>query len=414
MREVEPDNHYYDDDDDDDDGVDSINVDTEDDGARSEDNSDRDNNAPRCSGYRRNAPSVNQQDSELDPLQLPIPLISNAAPPSQRTLDSFFQSPGQQYQRLPIQKPPPSQPLKRRATPTSPDLDTISPKRLRQHGTSKSSQFEAKSRAAADRGTYDPLQFRKFKTKILEVDPHAEFLIDGNPRIVRHSKCAGTIHMKATNNTSCFFKHLKRCKGPTKKRAPAANVDKGCLARFLNREMPASPANRVAPPSYPTLPCPGLTPERDERIWTYLVRSQAAGGGSRPRHVIAQELYKKTFGDLRSAQQMRVLRKEATEFRWINYREQRLILSASCLKESPSHQEPAEPCGECIAISKCRIFKNALNRDLPKQENLKFTPRIHRAETSSGQFAKMVGMHEIFQKATAVSYPWYFPIRYPQ
>jgi len=218
--------------------------------------------------------------------------------------------------------------------------------------------------------------------------------------------------MKATNNTTCFFQHLKRCKGPTKKRAPIVNVDKGCLARFLNRETSALSAARItppshatqnSPPSHPTIPCPGLTPEHDKRIWTYLVRSQAAGGGSRPRHIIAQEIYKKTFGVLRPGQQKRVLRVEATEFRWINYREQQLILSTSCLKESPSQNEPAEPCSKCVALSKCRIFKNALNRDLPKQENLKFTPHIYRAQTSSGQFAKMVGMHEIFQKATAVS-----------
>ena len=210
--------------------------------------------------------------------------------------------------------------------------------------------------------------------------------------------------MKATNNTGGFAKHLERCKGPTKKHAPTVNIDKSCLARFLNHKTPTPSVSHTSPPSNVALPCPGLTPEHNERIWTYLVRSQAVGGGSWPHHIIAQELFRKTFKDLRPAQQRKVLRVEATEFRWINYREQQFILSASCLKASPSQHEPAEPCSKCVALSRCRIFKNALNRDLPKQENLKFTPHIHHAQTSSGQCAKMVGIHEIFQKATTVSY----------
>lgn len=252
--------------------VDSIDVDTEDDDGRGEDSGNRDNSVASYSsgdvaeGHPENALSSDQFDGEENLLcspQPPIPSTSDAAPPSQKTLHSFFQPPTQQPQRhFPIREPPPSQPLKRRATPTPP----VSSKRPRQHGTSKSAQFEAKSRAAADKGTYDPLRFEKFKAKIVDVDPRAEFLIDGNPRIIRHSKCAGVIHMKATNNTTCFFQHLERCKGPTKKRAPTANVDKGCLARFLNRQTstPAPPTTHVAPPSYPALPCPGLTPEHDE------------------------------------------------------------------------------------------------------------------------------------------------------
>lgn len=116
--------------------------------------------------------------------------------------------------------------------------------------------------------------------KIRDLDPNAEFLIDDNPHIVCHSKCAGIVRMKATNNTTAFAKHLERCKGLTKKRTPVANTDKNCLTRFLDHEKPTSSAAHVASPSNATLTCPGLTPERDERIWTYLVRSQAAGGGS--------------------------------------------------------------------------------------------------------------------------------------
>ena len=276
-----------------------------------------------------------------------------------KTLFGYFQSSSEQCQHHPIHPPPPTPPLKQKSSPEEMSISNV--KKPRQLGTSKSSQFEAKSRVAADEGKYDPQKFEKFKSKILILDPNAEFLVDGNPHIVRHSKCFGVVQMKAANNTSGFAKHLERCKGPTKKNAPVANTDKQCLVRFLNGQRRTVSATHGTPPSSHALPCPGLTPERDERIWTYLVRSQAAGGGSRPHHIIAQDLFKKTFKNLRPGQQKRVLRVEATEFRWINYREQQMILSVSCSKESPSQCEPAEPCGECIALLKCRVFKNALN-----------------------------------------------------
>ena len=318
---------------------------------------------------------------------------SNVAP--QKTLHSYF---------LSSEQPHPTQPtlprsLKRKS-PATVIANVDPPKRPRQRGTSKSAQFEAKSRQAADEGRYDSQKFDRFKLKILNLDPNAEFLIDGNPRIVRHSNCAVTVHMKATNNTTAFTKHIEHCKGPTKKRVAIANTDRNCLTKFLNSA--ASSAATTSLPSI-TLQCPGLTPERDERIWTYLVRSQAAGGGSRPRHVIAKGLFRKTFGDLRPGQRKKVLRVEAAEFQWINYREQQMILSSKCLKESPSRREPADPCSECIALSKWRVFKNALHREMPKQQNLKFTPHVHRAQISSEQCTRMVGVHEIYKKATAVS-----------
>lgn len=365
------------------------------------DGSDEDTNPPPA-----NSPN-NMPESPHNPQPTIASTSSTILPPSQKTLYGFFQSSQQRQPHHSIQASPPTQPLKRKSA----DVDTPNSKRPRQQGMSKSAQFEAKSRAAADKGTYNPAKFEKFKLKILGLDPRAEFLVDGNPRIICHSKCAGTVHMKATNNITAFAKHLERCKGPTKKRAPAANTDKSCLTRFLNHEMPTT---HTPPPSNTTLPCPGLTPKRDERIWTYLVRSQAAGGGSQPRYIIAQEQFGKNFKDLQPGQKKKIFRVEATEFQWINYREQQLILSTSCLKESPSQHEPAKPWRECIALSKCQIFKNALNCGLPKQENLKFTPHVYRAKTSSGQCAKMVGVHEIFQKATAVRLPSFVHFRDPQ
>ena len=40
------------------------------------------------------------------------------------------------------------------------------------------------------------------------LDPNAEFLVNDNPRVVRHSKCVGPIRIKATNSAAAFAMHL--------------------------------------------------------------------------------------------------------------------------------------------------------------------------------------------------------------
>jgi len=66
---------------------------------------------------------------------------------------------------------------------------------------------------AAGKGTYDLRRYEKIKSKILNLDPNAEFFVNENPRIVGHSKCAGPIRMKATNNAAAFAMHLEQCEG---------------------------------------------------------------------------------------------------------------------------------------------------------------------------------------------------------
>jgi hypothetical protein len=150
-------------------------------------------------------------------------------------------------------------------------------------GANRSASFEAKSGAVADEGTYDPRTIDKSKLKILNRNPNVESLIDSNPHIVRHSKCAGVVHMKATNNTA-FTRRLKRRKGPTKERPPTASTNKNRLTRFMNHERSASSVTHVSP-SYMTLFSAQDLHWSAIRVWTHPVRSQEAGGAS--RHVIA-------------------------------------------------------------------------------------------------------------------------------
>jgi hypothetical protein len=316
------------------------------------------------------APRSSSEDDSKDP---PSANLSNSAtlgfPPSPRpSLPSTTSGAALVSSHL-------IQSLKRKSPPAPAEVDEPSSKKLRQKETSKSAQSEARSRAEADQGIVHLRNFYRFKSKIRILDPYAEFLINDNPRFVRHSECANVLRMKAAGNTTNFKQHLKRCKGPT------ASTTYIPLLNF-------------------PFPCPGLTPERDERIRTYLVRSQTAGGGSPSRPAIAQDLFGTSYKDLQPEQRKKVLRVEAVKFQWINFREQELILSASCLKRSLSQHEP---CARCLALSTSRHFESALRRKLPTQENLKFTAYTYRAQTSTEQCAKMAGVHEIFQRATAVS-----------
>ena len=323
--------------------------------------------------------------------------------PSQKTLHSYFKPSSKHAPHNPPTSPP-RPPILKRQRLRDEEGDSPVSKKPRPQGTSKSALAEARSRAEADGGVIDHQKFERFKKKILQLDPHAEFLIDNNPRFVLHSKCAEVNKQKAPYNTSNFANHVQICAGPSKKRAHVANTDRKSFNNFVVGNVPSPSTSRTTHMHKDeTLPCPGLTPEHDSRIATYLTRSQAAGGGSRPRHIISQDQFSKGLGDLDKDELVRVCRLEVAEFRWLNFREQGFIRATSCLKKSPSLREPAAPCSACTAVSRDPIFRNALSRKLPEDKNLKFTPRGHRATLTGDQYTKMVGIYDLVRKASDVS-----------
>lgn len=332
-------------------------------------------------------------------------VLSKPAPPSDKvppnTLHAFFGIP----HRSPSVTGPTSSIPKRKASSNEKAILPVS-KKHKPLGTSKSAQYEAQARAAVDNGApVDSNKFSQFKSKILKLDPHAEFLIGGDVRMVRHSKCGGVKKQKSPYNTSYFVEHVEKCRGPSKKNAHVTNINRSVLTNFLQRQpsgTPTDPSTSSRPNSI-MHPCCGLTPEQNSQISVYLMRSQAIGGGARPRRDIVRQLFgeEMKWGDLNKHQQLRVERIEATEFRWLNFREQGFILSATCLK-TLSSEDPQQPCSECSDLTRNKVFKNALRRKLPKEENLRYTPSAYRAKMTGEQYAKMVGVYEIVQKATTV------------
>lgn len=195
--------------------------------------------------------------------------------------------------------------------------------------------------------------------------------------------------------------------GPIKENAHVVNANRNILTSFLQHQNSPAPTSRntltgpniIACPN----PCGGLTCEQHSQISVYLMRSQAAGGGARPRKDIVHELFGEDvkWGDLNKRQQLRVERVEAIEFQWLNFREQGFVLSTRCLKTSLSGNSVG-PCDECSNLLKNKVFKNALQRRLPKEENLRYTPLAYRAKLTGEQYTKMVGVYDIVQKATNV------------
>lgn len=360
-------------------------------------------------------------------IEQPNPSHSVSMSSSQKTLHNFFHSPQQTRAPGPAHSiaanpaasdsivPDAVTPMLRKRKRTLEEETTLpAPKKHTSPGTSKAAQHEAKSRADADAGISDAKKMAKFQDKIRKLDPHAEFFVDGNPRNVRHSKCGRAYMQKAGNNTSNFRAHVQACTGPTKNRVHIANVDRSCFKNFTKTSSPLpADSSRVAAVSpdaqNTTQPCPGLTPEYESNILIYLARTQTMGGGARPRNAIAEALFNTKWVSLQKRQRDKVLHTEATEFRWINWKEQGFITSVTCLKEIPSAQEPAQPCGNCRALLNIKIFRNALRRPLPKQENLKFIPVTYRANIAGEQLAKTVGAYEIIQRAAKVGLFSYLP-----
>jgi len=59
----------------------------------------------------------------------------------------------------------------------------------------------------------------RFKFKILELDPHARFLIGGNVLMI-HSEHRGLEKQKGPYNTSKFAGHVKKCLKTVNRRIP--------------------------------------------------------------------------------------------------------------------------------------------------------------------------------------------------
>jgi len=225
-------------------------------------------------------------------------------------------------------------------------LYSPSPERDRP-GTTKPARLEVKPREKAEDRRVDSQKVQrmlKFRTSILALDPHAKFLADGHHLTVIHSKCGGKSTQKAANDTSNFREHISVCQGPR-----SSTGDNSVLKSSIRGGPAPSFHPTASTPTRPAqLPCPGFS----------LV-----------------ELFGKDFKSLLDHEREQVTRAaEVAGLVWLGPREKSSIISMSCLKESPSLQEPVKACRNCSKVLDLSGFKDVLRRETYKFNNKRFTP----------------------------------------
>ena len=185
----------------------------------------------------------------------------------------------------------------------------------------------------------------KFRASILALDPHAKFNVDRNPLKVTHSKCGGQSTQKAMNDTSNFKEHISICQG-----LHTSNHNNSPLGRSLQRGQDPSIHPTIATPirSDQQLPCPGFSLE---------------------------QLFGKDYKSLLSHEREQVARAaEVAGLRLFDSKGKGSVISMSCLKKSPSHQGPAQPCRDCSRVLERSNFKDTLRRENPRANNQRFSP----------------------------------------
>ncbi|TDH65648.1 hypothetical protein CCR75_005370 [Bremia lactucae] len=168
-----------------------------------------------------------------------------------------------------------------------------------------------------------------------------------------------------------------------------------------NREIAIMPTDHV--------PCTGL---RDENVQAYVSNAVQIVGGSRPRYVIARELFPRVFGndkkvrivDKLSEEQRQVLQDAVfSECLWRVDKEGRCVRSLRCKRFVPatdtSNRASLQSHGVCRACRDLRTvpnFRSVLSRSkVPKKlENIKYVPSVY---TESDPFLRKLSKNAAFR-----------------
>jgi len=181
-----------------------------------------------------------------------------------------------------------------------------------------------------------------FRASILALDTYAEFFVDRHRLKVIHSKCGGKIMQKAANDTSNFREHVSVCQGPHS----STNDDSFLKGSLRCGPGPSTHPSMVARPG--RLLCPGFSFDR---------------------------LFGRDYGSLLNHEREQVTRAaKVAGLVWLDSREKSSIISTSCLRNSPSHQGPAQACRNCTKVLELSNFKHTLCRKTSKSNHDRFTP----------------------------------------
>ena len=268
-------------------------------------------------------------------------------------------------------------------------------RRLNHSGAKASSswayQKALNTEAQGSEFTPNDTRLSKFQAKIILDDPHAEFDLN-DLRKVRCSHCATWITMRTLYEVRRWTEHRNSLKCQSRQQKGLVNKS---IRNFFSSPAGASLSN------IRKYPCPGLTREQNPRVSHYLKRSLAAGGGAPSRTNIAEVLFgvDAVYALLPDAQKKMVVRREELLFQWKNSRAVGAVFSSKCQKETPGRQDDNQllPCAECRDLLKLHTFQVALNRPIPDDANMKFTPISHRDLDVGDIYFKVKGIRDLVE-----------------
>ena len=232
-----------------------------------------------------------------------------------------------------------------------------------------------------------------FRKKITKDDAHAEF--DAKDlRRVRCSACTIWIVMRNLYDVHRWKDHRSssRCQVQQQRHL----VTKSICSFFSSQTVAA--LSRLSTPS---APCPGLSRENYAKISKYLRRTTTAGGGAPSRTNITKVLFgmDAVYAFLPDTDKQMVLRREELLFKWRNNRAVGAVFSTRCHEEVvlQSVDGRPHPCTECQDLFTLRTFKVNLNRPMPSDNNMKYTP-INRRDPDIGEiYLRVKGVRDLVE-----------------
>ena len=331
----------------------------------------------------------------------PIPSISGpplAHPPILRTLFTAADVPTPSPKPLKRKK----KVLRNRSPSDSPESDsnefraqTQQYRRLNHSGAKACSSWAHQKalNVSAESSEFKPNDKRlaKFQAKVIQDDPNAEFDLN-DLRRVRCSCCAAWITMRTLYEVRRWKEHRNSPKCQSQQQQGFVNKS---IRNFFT-----SPAAKALM-DIRKYPCPGLTRECNPRISRYLKRSLAAGGGAPSRSNITHVLFgvDAVFTLLPDASKKAVLRQEELLFQWRNSRTVGAVFATKCHQETTQPQGDSQllPCAECRDLLKLHTFQVVLNRPIPADANMKYTPINCRDPDVSNIYLKVKGVRDLVE-----------------
>jgi hypothetical protein len=245
-------------------------------------------------------------------------------------------------------------------------------------------------------------KWTNFKDKILanNVDPHAEFNVDGDIRKVRHSKCGTAIKMAEPYRINRFLEHLPKCTGVPKSKRSGAGMP--TISSMFSSAATSTSSKKKTPGVLREFPCPGLSRVNHDHIPVYLDRTGVSGGGGTNLENLCNEMYLgKEFASLPDDQQLEVRAAQRATHLWHNEHDLLRIYSTSCQKMvrfrdgNPIGTPLTSSCVDCMALLQNKNFKIALARNRPDDKNYKFLNKVYRNESTAALYGRITGLKTI-------------------